>query len=169
MVAYTREDYRTGADSRANATSMILLLNDNYSSGVSLSDQGGLSADVGFLPGDYLYQYARGPFGSSQVGFYKYGSELSTVSIPAGQYFVFSFKNPDPSQLWANGGGRPITIYENGEEVGTVNVLRRDGPNGDADYHGDTLPIEARPIISNAEPDDYTYTCLLYTSPSPRD
>ena len=48
---------------RADATSMILLLNDNYSSGVSLSDQGGISADVGFLPGDYLYQYARGgPF-----------------------------------------------------------------------------------------------------------
>ena len=161
VVAYTREDYRTGASSRADATSMILLLNDNYSSGVSLSDQDGISADVGFLPGDYLYQYARGPFGSSQVGFYKYGSELTTESIPAGQYFVFSFKNPDPSQLWANGGGRPITIYENGEEVGTVDVLRRDGPNGDADFHGDTLPFEARPIISNADPDDYTYTATI--------
>jgi len=161
VVAYTREDYRTGASNRADATSMILLLNDNYSSGVSLSDQGGFSADVGFLPGDYLYQYARGPFGSSQVGFYKYGSELTTESIPAGQYFVFSFKNPDPSQLWANGGGRPITIYENGEEVGTVDVLRRDGPNGDADFHGDTLPFEARPIINNAEPDDYTYTATI--------
>ena len=161
VVAYTREDYRTGASSRADATSMILLLNDNYSSGVSLSDQGGISADVGFLPGDYLYQYARGPFGSSQVGFYKYGSELTTESIPAGQYFVFSFKNPDPSQLWTNGGGRPITIYENGVEVGTVDVLRRDGPNGDPDFHGDTLPYEARPIISNADPDDYTYTATI--------
>jgi len=161
VVAYTREDYRTGAGNRADATSMIILLNDNYANGVSLSDQGGFSADVGFLPGDYLYQYARGPFGSNQVGFYKYGSELTTEAIPAGQYYVFSFKNPDPSQLWANGGGRHITIYENDEEVGTVDVLRRDGPNGDADFHGDTLPFEARPLIGNAENDDYAYTATI--------
>ena len=161
MVAYTREDYRQAQATVRMPLPVILLLNDNYSSGVSLSDQGGISADVGFLPGDYLYQYARGPFGSSQVGFYKYGSELTTESIPAGQYFVFSFKNPDPSQLWTNGGGRPITIYENGEEVGTVDVPRRDGPNGDPDFHGDSLPYEARPIISNADPDDYTYTATI--------
>lgn len=153
VIIYERVDKRENPGmTDADGVTMLFMLNDNYASGH------GRNFDSSFLPGDYLFNYST--YGG---GFYKYAWEIedgSTV-IPAGGYFIFSWKNPDPSTLWASGGGRPITIYQSGEEVGTVDVERRDGPNGDADFHGDTLPSETRPIISNPENDDYTYTATV--------
>jgi hypothetical protein len=152
VVIYERIDKREGGMSDADGVTMLFMLNDNYASGQ------GRNFDSSFLEGDYLYNYST--YGG---GFYKYAWEIENGStvIPPGGYFVFSWKNPDPSSLWANGGGRPITIYEGESEVGTVDVLRRDGPNGDADFFGDTLPSSARPIIRNEESDDYAYTATV--------
>ncbi|MGA0368572.1 MAG: alpha-amylase family glycosyl hydrolase [Kiritimatiellia bacterium] len=153
VVIYERIDKReNGGMSDPDGVTLLFMLNDNYSAGQ------GRSFDSSFLSGDYLYNYST--YGG---GFYKYAWEIENGStvIPAGGYFAFSWKNPDPSALWANAGGRPVTFYQNGEEVGTVEVLRRDGPNGDADFHGDTLPAESRPLISNPDSGDFAYTATL--------
>lgn len=153
VVIYERVDKRSdGGMSDADGVTLLFMLNDDYSSGH------GRSFDSSFLPGDYLYNYST--YGG---GFYKYAWEIENGStvIPSGGYFAFSWKNPDPQSNWAGAGGRPITFYQNGDEVGTVEVLRRDGPNGDADFHGDTLPAESRPLISNPDSTDYAYTATL--------
>ncbi|MBC8190361.1 MAG: hypothetical protein H8E75_08015 [Puniceicoccaceae bacterium] len=158
VVIYERIDKReNGSMSDGDGVALLFMLNDNYADGQ------GRSFDTSFpaTPGGsdaYLYNYST--YGG---GFYKYASDIVNGStlIPPGGYFAFSWKNPDPSILWANSGGRPLTIYENGIEVDTVDVTRRDGPNGDADFHGDTLPLSSQPIISNPENDDYTYTATI--------
>jgi hypothetical protein len=153
VVIYERIDKReNGSMPDADGVTLLFMLNDNYASGL------GRSFDSSFLSGDYLYNYST--YGG---GFYKYAWEIENGStfIPAGGYFAFSWKNPDPSDLWKGFGGRPVTIYQNGTEVGTIQVERRDGPNGDADFHGDTLPEPGRPIISNPDSTDYTYTATL--------
>ena len=48
--------------------------------------------------------------------------------MPAGGYFIFGYKNPDPAPMWTGFGGKPVTIYQNGTEAGTVRVDRKDGP-----------------------------------------
>jgi glycosidase len=153
VVIYERVDKRENDGMPdADGATLLFMLNDNFASGQ------GRNFDSSFLSGDYLYNYST--YGG---GFYKFAGEIedgSTV-IPPGGYFAFSWKNPDPSDLWAAAGGRPITFYQSGEEVGTVDVLRRDGPNGDADFHGDTLPASSRPIISNSESDDFAYTATV--------
>jgi hypothetical protein len=152
VVIYERIDKREGGMSDADGVTLLFMLNDNYAAGQ------GRNFDSSFLSGDYLYNYST--YGG---GFYKYAWEIENGStvIPPGGYFAFSWKNPDPSSNWAGGGGRPITIYQGDEEVGTVDVLRRDGPNGDADFHGDTLPDTARPLIRNDESDDFAYTATV--------
>ncbi|GHB99995.1 alpha-amylase family glycosyl hydrolase [Cerasicoccus arenae] len=158
VVIYERVDKReNGGMSDADGVTMLFMLNDDYSSGHGRNFGTSFPSTAGGSDA-YLYNYST--YGG---GFYQYASNIvngSTV-IPAGGYFIFSWKNPDPSDLWSSSGGRPITIYQNDEEVSTINVLRRDGPNGDADFFGDTLPAETRPIISNANNSDYAYTATL--------
>ncbi|HAV12694.1 MAG TPA: hypothetical protein DCX06_04235 [Opitutae bacterium] len=158
VVIYERVDKReNGSMTDADGVTMLFMLNDNYSAGQGRNFGTSFPATAGGSDA-YLYNYSD--YGG---GFYTYASNIvngSTV-IPEGGYFVFSWKNPDPSILWSNSGGRPITIYQNGVEVDTVDVLRRDGPNGDADFHGDTLPISSQPIISNPQSDDFAYTATV--------
>ena len=153
VVIYERRDKReNGSMNDADGTTLLFMLNDDYSTGH------GRNFDSGFNSGDYLFNYS-----SYGGGFYKYAWEIENGStvIPAGGYFAFSWKNPDPSMLWNNGGGRPITFYQNGAEVGTLTVSRRDGPNGDANFNGDVLPAESRPIVANSNSSDYAYTAEL--------
>ena len=158
VVIYERIDTRENSGmSDADGVTMLFMLNDDFSSGHGRSFSSNFPSQSG-AANAYLYNYST--YGG---GFYKWASEIEDGStiIPAGGYFIFSYKNPDPSNLWAGSGGRPITIYQNGSEVGSLDVLREDGPNGDADYHGDMLQAESRPVISNAESDDYAYTATL--------
>ena len=158
VVIYERVDKRENKSmSDADGVTMLFMLNDNFASGQGRNFSSSFPSQSGGANA-YLYNYST--YGG---GFYKWASEIENGStiIPAGGYFIFSYKNPDPSNLWAGSGGRPITIYQNGSEVGTVDILREDGPNGDADYHGDMLQAGSRPIISNAENDDYAYTATL--------
>ena len=152
IVAYERIDKReNGSMSDAAGVTMIVMMNDNYSAGTSR----GLSTS--FPSGAYLYNYSN--YGG---GFYKYANELASTIVPAGGYFVFSYKNPDPSELWKNSGGRPITILQNGVEAGTVAVTRKDGPNGDAAFKGTVLPESTRPILPvDTVTTDYKYTAIV--------
>jgi hypothetical protein len=95
--------------SDADGVTLLVMLSDNYSAGTARG------FDSAFPTGAYLYNYST--YGG---GFYKFKEELSSTVLPAGGYFLFSWKNPDPSELWKNHGGRPITITQNGVEAGTV-------------------------------------------------
>ncbi len=161
LVAYERIDKRVNNSmSDADGVVALVMINDNYASGE------GTSFSTSFPPGAVLYQYARGGAanGGSLDGFYLTlgdaggGRGLITGNledsygtlVPPGGYYLFSWKNPDPSDLWASAGGQPITIAQSGEEVGTVAVERRDGPDGDPGFNPYGLP--------DPVDDDYQYT-----------
>ena len=145
FLAYERIDKRENPSmSDADGVTMLLMLNDNYANGQA-RPLGTSFPATAFGNNAYLYNYS-----SYGGGFYKYASELSTVVVPPGGYFVFSWKNPDPSDLWANGGGQPITILQNGEQVGTMSYERKDGRDGDKAFNPYNLP--------DADPTDLKYT-----------
>jgi hypothetical protein len=128
VISYERIDKRgNGSMSDADGVTMLMAINDNYSNGV------GMSGNTSFPAGEYLYQYARG-YGS-QVGFYKYASELNTVVVPSGSYFVFAPRTPEESDLWKNAGGKAISFYQNGQPAETLTVTRQDGPDGDPAFN----------------------------------
>lgn len=148
-VAYERIDKReNGSMTDADGVTALFLFNDNFSSGAarpglttSYPAVGGTSNDA------YLWQYATGP---GLTGFYKYASELGNEHVPAGGYYVFSWRTPEPAQNWGNIGGQPVTIYQNDEQVGTITVERRDGPDGDPGFNPYGLP--------DADGTDYAYS-----------
>jgi len=152
FVAWERIDKReNGSMSDADGVTMLVMLNDDYSNGQARS------FTTAFPAGAYLYNYSW--YGG---GFYKYANELNATVVPAGGYFVFGYKNPDPSELWKNTGGRPITILQNGVETGMVPVTRKDGPNGDKAFSGSPLPESTRPVlVTDTNLTDYQYTALV--------
>ena len=133
-VAWERLDWRQAGSTLADHVTMLVLLNDNYSAGAARDIRANIS---------YPHQ-SGGPYGSDAYlfnysdyyyGFYKYASELNTVIVPAGGYFIFGYKNPDPPAQWAEFGGRAVTIYQNGKQADTVKVIRKDGPDGDPAFN----------------------------------
>jgi len=159
FVAYERMDKReNGSMNDSDGVTMLMMLNDNYSSGqsraltTSFRSSGGTGGENDPNTGDeYLYQYARG-YGSQQ-GFYVYASNLGSVIVDPGSYFIFSPRTPEPSDLWQSIGGSPLTIYQNGVEAGSMEVVRRDGPDGDPAFNPYGLP--------DADPTDYAYTMTV--------
>lgn len=152
FVAWERIDKRENLSmTDENGVTLLVMLNDNYASGQARTFASSFPA------GAYLYNYSW--YGG---GFYKFKEELNATVVPAGGYFLFSWKNPDPSELWKNFGGRPITITQNGVEAGTVTVKRKDGPNGDKAFNGNTLPDASRPVLpADTNVTDYTYSAVV--------
>lgn len=157
LVAYERIDKRVNNGmSDADGATALVMVNDNYANAI------GRDFTTSFPPGALLYQYSRGAAanGQSMGPFYLKlgdgGNGRGSISanlanengtlVPPGGYYLFSWKNPDPSNVWS---GNPIQIQENGKEVETIRVSRRDGPNGDPAFDPDGLP--------DATPDDYSY------------
>ncbi len=127
FLAYERRDNRNADGStRSPDVTMVVMLNDNTASGVARNFSSSFPADA------YLYQYATGPNGSYQAGFYKYGNELSSVVVPAGGYYIFSYRTPELSTLWPDSA---VTLYQNGVECPTLYTTRKDGPDGDSTYN----------------------------------
>ncbi len=154
FVAYERLDKWNNwafnaAMSDADAATMVIMINDNYASGASRN------FTTSFNPGAYLYQYATGPFGSNQVGFYKYASELKDVLVPPGSYFVFSWKNPDQPVALTMPGSTvgPIQILQNGQPTSTLTYTRKDGPDGDPAFNPYGLP--------DSNTNDYSYSITV--------
>ncbi len=155
LISYERVDKREDANlSDADGVTMLIAINDNYASGVGMSgwtsfpSTPGAGSDNNPNTGDeYLYQYARG--GDSMVGFYKYASDLGSVIVPSGGYFVFAPRTPEASDLWAGVGGDEITIHENGVPAGSITVTRQDGTDGDPAFNPYGVP--------DAVTDDYSY------------
>ena len=110
-IAFERRDNRNKSGGirsgiASDEITMVVMMNDNTASGQARPIWSSFPA------GAYLYQYATGPNGSGQVGFYKWGSELSTVIVPPGGYYVFSYRTPELSTLWPQGA---ISLFQNGE------------------------------------------------------
>ncbi|HEY4281901.1 MAG TPA: alpha-amylase family glycosyl hydrolase [Chthoniobacterales bacterium] len=169
LVAYERMDKReNGSMSNGDGVTMLVLVNDNYANGIGInydfnSNRGDLRTD--FPPGSYLWQYASGtlPSGDSITGLYittgDGGNGLSylpaSVVVPKGGYYVFSWRNPEQSDLWSLGGGKPITILQNnGQPVSTLTYIRKDGADGDPNFN----PYG----VAGAIPGSYSYP---YTIP----
>ncbi len=161
LVAYERIDKRSNTGmTDGDGTTALVMVNDNYSSGV------GQDFSTSFPPGAFLWQYARGAAanGNSMNGFSivlgdagdgrgQISANLGQqngVIVPPGGYYVFSWKNPDPARDWTGAGGAAITIRENGNPVGKVRVVRKDGPDGDPGYNPLGLPDD--------DPTDFSYS-----------
>ena len=128
VAAYERWDKReNGSMTDGDGVVLLMMINDNYASGVSREIQ------TTFPAGSKLWQYsASGP------GFYYTvpGSRyVGDLIIPPGGYFAFSWRNPEPSDLWTCHGGRSITVFQNGREAEEITVTRRDGPDGDPGFN----------------------------------
>ncbi|NDH85499.1 hypothetical protein EBY67_00340, partial [bacterium] len=151
FLAYERRDNRnsdgtTTTRTAADDVTMVVMLNDNTAAGVART------FTSSFPAGAYLYQYATGPNGSYQAGFYKYGNELSSVVVPAGGYYIFSYRTPELSTLWPDSA---ITLYQNGVECPTLYTTRKDGPDGDSTYNPYSLPNRGFDSVADMIP--FTY------------
>lgn len=156
-VAWERLDWRQAGSTAADHVTMLVMLNDNYSAGQARD----IRANVSFP------HTSGGPYGSDAYlynysyvgGFYSYASALHERIVPAGGYFIFGYKNPDPAPMWTGFGGRPIVICQDGQEAGTVRVTRKDGPDGDAAFNPYGL--------TDTNTTDYSYSIDLPRVTSP--
>ncbi len=151
FLAYERRDNRN-PDGTARMSgiaseeiTMVVMLNDNNASGQARSFATSFPNDA------YLYQYATGPNGSFQGGFYKYADKLHEVVVPPGGYYVFGWRTPETSNFWSDA----INFYQNGKEVERITVTRKDGPDGDEAFNPNGLPNRGYPI--GVTPAPYTY------------
>lgn len=150
-VAFERRDNRdklgnTRSGTASEEITMVAMFNDNTAQGQARP------ISTSFAPGAYLYQYAEGPNGSYQVGFYKYAWELGNVVVPPGGYYVFGWRTPELSSLWPDGA---LNFYQNGQEVPRITVTRKDGPDGDENFNPYGLSNRGYP--SGTTPDKYSY------------
>jgi hypothetical protein len=149
-LAFERRDNRnpdgsTRSGAAAGEITMVMMMNDNTVAGQSR----GISSS---FPGNaWLHQYARGPNGSFMGGFYVAASNLPTVLVPSGGYFVFSYRTPETSDLWSPA----ISLYQNGEEVPRIAVTRKDGRDGDKNFN--PYGLENRGFPAGTTPPDLTY------------
>jgi hypothetical protein len=130
-LAFERRDNRdkfgnARSGTAADEITMVAMFNDNTAQGQARS------ITTSFPSGAYLWQYAEGPNGSYQVGFYKYAWELGNVVVPPGGYYVFGYRTPELSTLWPESA---VTLYQNGQEVPRMTVTRKDGPDGDKSFN----------------------------------
>ena len=135
-VVYERIDKReNGSMTDADGVAMLFMLNDNYANGVARSFATSFPA-VKFGSDSYLFNYS-----SYGGGFYTWASDLYSVVVPPGGYFVFSWRSPEESDIWKAGGGQSITILQDGQPLGTMSYIRKDGRDGDPNYaYSATIP-----------------------------
>ena len=151
FAAWERIDGRHGGGDNASQVTCLVLANAGWDYGqplpsldqVSFPHQGNgpYGADA------YLYQYADVPYVDWNPHFYTYASGLWKVNVPANAYFIFGYKNPDPSSIWP---GNVIDVLEDGVVAETTPLVRTDGADGDAGYNPYSLPDD--------DSTDYSYT-----------
>ena len=126
VVAYERRDKSVNwSMTDGDGTTSIMMINDNYAAGSYRE------IPTAFPNGAPLWQYSTGG-----GNFYHTVTDNKIkVTIPPGGYFLFSWRSPEESDLWKFGGGRPLSIYENGREAGFISYVRRDGPDGDPAFN----------------------------------
>jgi hypothetical protein len=163
FLAYERRDNRNpnGSIRSGNAAdeiTMVVMMNDNNAAGQARN------FFHSFPAGAYLYQYATGPDGSNQTGFYKFGDQLGSVIVPPGGYFVFGYRTPELSTLWPESA---ITLRQNGVEVPRITVTRKDGPDGDQAFNPNGLSNRGYPAGTTPKALTYQTTVPVVKSGSP--
>ena len=161
--AYERRDKRENTSmSDADGTVLLFMMAQNGSGGAARSYA------TTFPVGARLINYST--FNNA----FGFGATVGTSNIlhddsgnliiaPAGGYWAFSWRNPEMPLVWDDGiygQVQPITILQNGQQVGTMTYNRKDGRNGDPDFN----PYN----VTNQVPGSYQYpmTVPLITSPS---
>ena len=148
VAIYERRDKREKPTmSDAEGTVLLMMINDNYSTGQSRTFTTTFPHTSG---GDNTYLYNYSTYGG---GFYVWADQLGSVIVPPGGYFAFSIRSPEESDLWKNGGGKPVTIYQNGQPAPSLSYVRTDGPDGDAAFN----PYG----VTDTNTTDYSYTWSL--------
>jgi hypothetical protein len=145
VIAYDRVDKRENPDmSNADGCVMSFMVNDNYSDGAYRE------IPTYFPEGSYLWQYS-----DAGGNFYTTVEDNSIkVTVPPGGYFAFSWRTPEESSLWSDGGGHPVTLYDgDGSEAGWISYVRHDGPDGDPGFN----PYG----VSDDNASDYAYTYFI--------
>ncbi|HEX4085798.1 MAG TPA: alpha-amylase family glycosyl hydrolase, partial [Chthoniobacteraceae bacterium] len=164
-VAFERQDNRENTNMTASdATVLLFLMNGNGAAGQAPNS--GFSTD--FPLGAYLWQYAQGTTdsGDTMSGFYytvgaNTGNQtVSDLIIPKDGYFAFSWRTPEPSDLWKNGGGSSITLLQNGQPCSTITYTRTDGPNGDPDFN----PYGVSGAVAGSYSYPWTVPCVTGTN-----
>jgi glycosidase len=142
VVAYERVDKReNGGMTDADGAVLMFMMNDNFSAGQYRE------VSTHFAPGSKLWQYSTG--GGNYYATVSGDGKIKTT-IPPGGYFAFSWRSPEDSTLWSGFGGKPITIYQNGQMAGTMSYVRKDGPDGDPGFN----PYG----VADTNSSDYAYT-----------
>ncbi len=155
FVAWERHDWRQGGSADADTATMLVLVNAGWDYGQALPSSALSNVSYAHTAGGddaYLYQYADVPYIGWEEHFYTYASDLSTHLVPANSYYVFGWKNPDPSDLWPTNA---ITVYENGALAETMLLDREDGVDGDEAFNPNGLT-------------DTNTTDYIYSIPIPR-
>jgi glycosidase len=150
FVAYERIDKREGGTmTDADGVTMLIMLNDNFASGQARGISTSFPAQGGTANDAYLFNYStyNGPF-------YTYASNLSSVVVPPGGYFIFSYRSPEEASGWKDAGGKAVTIHQGGVTVPTMLVSYKDGPDGDPGYS----PAFAADKVSDGSSTDYKYS-----------
>ena len=142
--AYERRDKRENSSmTDADGTVLLVMMARNGS--------GGASRDypTTFPVGARLVNYSTfgGAFQATVAPNGRLTNDTGLIVAPAGGYFAFSWRNPEMPLVWDDGMWgqvKPITILENGQQVGTLSFVRKDGRNGDPNFNpygvpGDTL------------------------------
>ncbi|MBT3192909.1 MAG: hypothetical protein HN341_10175, partial [Verrucomicrobia bacterium] len=127
VAAYDRVDKRENESmSDADGAVLFFVMNDNYADGQYREISTSFPADA------WLWQYATG--GGNFYYQVSWDQKIKVITPPGG-YFAFSWRSPEASDLWSGGGGHPITIQENGSDVGWFSYEREDGPDGDPGFN----------------------------------
>jgi glycosidase len=150
FVAYERIDKRENPSmTDSDGVTMVIMINDNFANGqarafsTNFPKQGGTANDA------YLFNYST--YGG---GFYTYASNIGSVVVPPGGYFVFSYRSPEEAAGWRDAGGKPVTIAQSGVPSPTMLVKYKDGPDGDPAYS----PDFAADKVADGSSTDFSYS-----------
>jgi hypothetical protein len=161
--AYERQDYRENPSMpAADATVLLFMMAQNGAGGQSRNHT------TTFPTGARLINYSsyNNAFGfgaTVDTNGYLRNDSGSLIFAPAGGYWAFSWQVPEMPTVWQDGiygQVQPITILQNGQQVGTVTYYRKDGRLGDPNFN----PYG----VTNAVPGSYEYPWSVpcVTSPS---
>ncbi len=162
VVAYERQDKRENSSmTDADGTVLLFMMNGNGAAGQNRS------ITTNFPAGSYLWQYARGTTdaGDQMTGFYytvPSNQQVGDITIPKDGYFAFSWRTPEQSNLWKNGGGAQISILQNGQPAPTMTYTRKDGANGDPNFN----PYGVTGAVAGSYSYPWTVPCVTSTNVS---
>ncbi len=149
FCAFSRYD-PTATGTEGEQITMIFMMARNYVGGWI-----GRDFSAGFPEGARLVNYSvcGGPFYVQVSGGLLRHLDGSQVTVPSGEYYVFSWRNPEMPPVWGDSPTnpvRPIMILEDGQPVGTIAHTRRDGRDGDPAFN----PYGLADSVTN----DFAYT-----------